>query len=553
MYINLDSIFESIKKLNKKEQLGLFKNKKFLELRSKNYYDFYDIFAYLIKNNQEESEKIILSDPTLIQIFVNAEAMAYYEITFSYDFVKELIVVIKKNHLEFKDLTMFVFKNITDPLWQEKLLKEDIDASIKINLLNVFDEKVVSKYLENESPSLTDKQVYDLIRREVNVPEAYYLNKHFFKNQIMSSNLTQMRETLIGLERFIDVSYFKELKYKMLDEILSSYHQSTFSLDKNSLASSFLNSYFLKHKESHDVTKKIIINLVIDNLFDDSLRNVCLNIEEILAYQKEVSKVEKSHIEFYQKIITIFDLSIDLILEMYRKYKKEEIQTIFYEDIRTLKNDSYQKIIEACLKVKDLSPLKNKELSDKYSTTIYELNGEPFTCLVSCLNKPQDDISEFKRNCYSLISDKNMHIFLKNSYVFGYDSILADHIMHIYEQDAYSNAMVGGSVYINRIRNKDFILNSNFTNEIQIVNDLHDEKKRTYKRVKPAYLVCFSKIEDYILKASQEMNLPILLIHKEKYKLKDENKSYSKKEIDNMYYDTSNKEIEEDSYKNNTL
>ena len=70
-----------------------------------------------------------------------------------------------------------------------------------------------------------------------------------------------------------------------------------------------------------------------------------------------------------------------------------------------------------------------------------------------------------------------------------------------------------------------------------------------------SYIVCFDTIKDRSLQASKAMNLPIILIHKEKYKLDDSNKTYSNKELDNMYFTMSSEDenIEEDSYKNKKL
>ena len=59
MLIHLDDIFENIKQLKKEDQIKLFTDAKFLELININYYEFYDIFTYLIKNNYQEFENII--------------------------------------------------------------------------------------------------------------------------------------------------------------------------------------------------------------------------------------------------------------------------------------------------------------------------------------------------------------------------------------------------------------------------------------------------------------------------------------------------------------
>ena len=70
---------------------------------------------------------------------------------------------------------------------------------------------------------------------------------------------------------------------------------------------------------------------------------------------------------------------------------------------------------------------------------------------------------------------------MENSLIFGYTDIDPNYIMHIYEQDAYSNDLVGGSNYVSRLRDKDYILSSNYTNEIQIINDYYDNT--LYKRI----------------------------------------------------------------------
>ena len=120
--------------------------------------------------------------------------------------------------------------------------------------------------------------------------------------------------------------------------------------------------------------------------------------------------------------------------------------------------EKYLEILNTSDIQEDINNLKNNKLSEINNTSIYEFTGEKFTLLVSCLIKEQEDITNYKRNCYSLISDKNMHVFMDNSLIFGYTNIDPNYIMHIYEQDAYSNDLVGGSDYVSRLRDKDYIL-----------------------------------------------------------------------------------------------
>ena len=549
MLIHLDDIFENIKQLKKEDQIKLFTNSKFLQLRNINYYEFYDIFAYLIQNNYQEFEKVLFTNLNLIKIFLEAEPVTYYELSFSYNFLKQLTIKVVENNLDIKHLKILITNNLKDELVQFNFLHEKLPSKFKIQLLKIFNNQVVTQYLQEEKFNLNNHEIAHLILREVVVPKYYYENKDFFLDQVMSSNLTQMNNTLLSFSRTVDTSYLENLKYKIFDNIILSYKDDKFNILPDSLEYIFIQQYKFDHEDSSNLSKKLITNLVIANLFQDNLRNVCINIQEILAGNENNNLINLDHLTFYKKILNIYSLNIKDIVDIYQENKN--IIEMFYDDIRLLKNHIYANILNSCLKIENISNLENIKLSNKYQTKIYELKGEPFTCLVSCLTSPQEDITYFKRNCYSLISDKNMHVYMQDSLIFGYTNIDIQHIMHMYEQDSYSNAMIGGTNYVNRIRNRDFILSSNLTNEIQITNDFYQDN--LYKRVKPSYLICFDEIDEFSLHTSKDMQLPIILIHKEKYKLDETDKIYSSKTIDNMYYSENTKEFAEDSYKSNHL
>ena len=64
--------------------------------------------------------------------------------------------------------------------------------------------------------NLNNQEIAHLILREVVVPIYYYENKDFFLDQVMSSNLTEMNNTLLSFSRTVDTSYLENLKYKIL-------------------------------------------------------------------------------------------------------------------------------------------------------------------------------------------------------------------------------------------------------------------------------------------------------------------------------------------------
>lgn len=548
--MKLEKEFNEIIKMPKEEQIKLLTNPDFLTLKDKYTYEFYDIFTYLIKNNQEEVEKIILSSLNLIKMFLEPEYYTYHGISFSYNFLVNLIKITYQNNIDQGKINMLAYNSLNE-IEQEKILNENINRQMKVNLFKVLKRNVVEKYLNANYLKLTNREVWDLIMWGVNVPSTYYENEDFFIDNILSYSITKMNFNLNILANSIDITYLTNLKYNFFNNIILSYNNE-YKIKDKSIESIFANHYKASY-ESLDIDLKLVINLVIDNLFQDNLRNVCIDIEELLSANLKYNLIPESHLDFYKKILDIYSYTLIDVINLYKEYKDYDIVSLLYDDIRLLKTRVYQDIINSLIKIEDINNLKNNKLSEINNTSIYEFTGEKFTLLVSCLIKEQEDITNYKRNCYSLISDKNMHVFMDNSLIFGYTNIDPNYIMHIYEQDAYSNDLVGGSNYVSRLRDKDYILSSNYTNEVQIINDYYDDT--LYKRIKPSYIVCFDTINDRTLQASKTMNLPIILIHKEKYKLDDSNKTYSNKELDNMYFTMSSEDenIEEDSYKNKKL
>ena len=139
-----------------------------------------------------------------------------------------------------------------------------------------------------------------------------------------------------------------------------------------------------------------------------------------------------------------------------------------------------------------------------------------------------------------------MSVFIENNIIFGYQNILIDHIMHIFENDACSNSFVGGTPYINRIRDLNFLLKNQKMNEIQIKNQELENNK--YQRQKPSFIVCFDNIDEKSLEASKKLQIPIVIINRLKYQLLLRNNNL-KNGSEDMYYNINILGITEDSYK----
>lgn len=526
-----EELYKKIQNSSKEDQIKYLTDKEFLDLRKIDAYKFYNIFVYLIQNNQTEFENLIFTNSNLLQTFLDGDVINYYKISFSYDFLSSLILLLDENNTNYDNLYILVFNCIKDKENQRKFLNLNIKLSFKKKLLKVFKDEVIIPYIETENIYFTTKEAFNFLSVGIPLPSKYYQTKTFFLNEIMDSDITRMNGNISKIASYVDTSYLEKLEYDMFDTIITSYKDNKFNLKENSLAYFFLEKY-KKDNKSIDINKKVLVNLIIQNLFGDNLRNVCLNLEELLTYNEKVNLISKEHLIFYKNIMEIFNSNLDLV-KFYLEYKNKNVKEFFYDDLRKLKDVSYQEMLNSTFDIKSNQGLKNKELSEKYKQDVYELKGEPFVILLSCLYEVQRDINNYKRNCYTLINQDNLNVFFPDSLVFGYTNISANHIMHVYEQDAYSNEEVGSSDFVSRIRDVDFLIANKYPNEIQIINDVVDKQK--YKRVTPSYVICFDTIDPKSLEASKSLNIPIVLIDKSKYKKYDSDLTASQIRND-MYY-----------------
>ena len=525
--------------------INFFNEENIRKFNQKYPYEMYKFLIYIIKKHQKEFEELLFTNFNLVKFFIEFDPAMYNGIKFHYAFLKNLINYLEKHQLSLKNISILVFISL-ESSERKKLLEEDISLSIKESILLNLDCQDASLYLTNTFLRFSNSTIYHLLTVGVSVSLKLYENKNFFQETILSKNFTSMRNNLNRLTEYVDISYFLKLKKSLFLSILKSYSKTSKQLLlNNKLASDFVVSYQKTFYNSPDVLKKLFINIVIDELFSDNVRNVCLNIEELLEYNKIVQVIPAKHLNFYWQVLSLFKMEKEDIINFYFQYQDQDIQSMFYDDIRNLKNLSYQKL-NTIISSNYYQNLKNVKLSMVYQTDIYELNGEPFTFLVSCLSNVQENITDYRRNCYSIISNQNMSVFIENNIIFGYQNILIDHIMHIFENDACSNSFVGGTPYINRIRDLNFLLKNQKMNEIQIKNQELENNK--YQRQKPSFIVCFDNIDEKSLEASKKLQIPIVIINRLKYQLLLRNNNL-KNGSEDMYYNINILGITEDSYK----
>lgn len=168
------------------------------------------------------------------------------------------------------------------------------------------------------------------------------------------------------LDNYKDFNYF--LDKKMIIQLQDYSHYS----ERLELATDYLKN----------ATNQKISEIVVDGLFGDTIYNVWINIKEMLRYHSGLGDNDKvlseDKIQFYQMILEIDKMDCNDKIELYYKLKDKNIGFMFYEDLRTIKDISYQMINKRLININTL-PLNYKD-SDKYGVLIYDLVGDKFFC-----------------------------------------------------------------------------------------------------------------------------------------------------------------------------
>ena len=225
-------------------------------------------------------------------------------------------------------------------------------------------------------------------------------------------------------------------------------------------------------------------------------------------------------------LIGVKDILKDNIENVIKELKDKNINLMFYEDLRKLKDKSYNLIKSELFDFKNNGDSYNEELSNKYGTSVYDMRNKDFFMLVRAENGHRDK-DRWRRNCYSIISDDNTDVFGHGSVnIYGYNSFENDRVLHMFEGDAFSgdeNKNFGSRERVNRIMTPEELANSSsWYSEIQLVNIKDSNSKNTYFAKKPDFIVVYNKPSEGNIRESKERGIPIVIINEQR--LKDDKK-----------------------------
>ena len=519
----------------------------------------YKLFVCLMEKNKNKTIEYILSDNNLFREFMLISDNMYSIFgELDYEYIARIVYKLEEmNLINIVNVLQFLCSIGSEN--QKKLLDLDIKDETLINIIPYFNTDVVSYFFENDKRAVYLFDKFTDIVRYVNDGVKFnreILLRNSFFDKLKSDSFIAFRRNINVLEKNNDYIIIEKKVNNYCQEIIKEYdfNNKMFKIyvdiinNPEALSMVDIDPYifnsdirllFMRHKnydendnpyfddkdklilELREITSKKISEVVVDALFCDNIYNVWLNIKEMLRYNDKLSDnkkvLDKAKVEFYKLILDFDNIECDKKIEIFNKFYNKNISVVFYDDLRKLKDVSYDMIKEELV---DLSKENDKLVPSKIDgVSVYDLRDSEYMMLVRA-QYPYRDKSNNRRNCYSIISNDNSDTYghgeNNDMVIYGYNSFDNDTVLHMLEQDAFSSDLFGDNTstrYVNRIMTaKELANGSSWYSEIELVNLQNNNMEYDVK--KPDFIVAYDDIRYNDLKESKRLNIPIVVIRK---------------------------------------
>lgn len=537
----------------------------------------YKLFVCLMEESPDKVLEWILNDDDLFKEYINISDNMYSMVSmFSYDLIVKLIYKLEELGFGTGNISFnFSSVNSEDKI---RLLGEKFSDETIIKLIDYFDAKAKSYFFLNDKRA---KYLYkkatgftNLIRSGVRFSRDILLQNDFF-DMLKHSNFSEFRININAVEKYNDPLIIQSRLAKYYDELINEYDKNRgifkyygeildnpsllkskkrddfiFNFDVKYAFSPYMdydndgNIFFENSDELLDKLKSItslkLSEVIVDALFCDSIYNVWLNIREMLRYNEKMIPSDRiiadERVSFYELIFNFDNVSSDDKIELFNKLKDKNVNSMFYDDLRKLKDYAYDRIRDDMFVISNNGDKISDELSKKYGTPVYDLRDSKYTMMVRALGCRYQVGTNNSRDCYSIVSDENNEVYQHGNYdnIYGYSSFDNDRVIHMLEMDSFSNDIrdrSGVSRYVNRIMTSKEITNgSSWYSEVDIANMKDDNGK--YETMKPDFVVAYDTISDINVIESIRLGIPIVLIKKSLLKDSDRIDTGFKDDVD---------------------
>lgn len=386
----------------------------------------YKLFVCLMEESPDEVLEWILNDDDLFKEYINISDNMYSMVSmFSYDLIVKLIYKLEELGFGTGNVSFnFSSVNSEDKI---RLLEEGFSDETIIKLIDDFDDKAKSYFFLNDKRAIyLYKKVSgftNLIRSGVRFSRDILLQNDFF-DMLKHSNFSEFRRNINAVEKYNDPLIIQSKLAKYYDELINEYDRDRgifryygeildnpsllksrkrddfiFNFDVKYMFSPYMdydndgNMFFENSDELLDKLKSItnlkLSEVIVDALFCDSIYNVWLNIREMLRYNEKMIPSDRiiadERVSFYELIFNFDNVSSDDKIELFNKLKDKNVNSMFYDDLRKLKDYAYDRIRDDMFVISNNGDKISDELSKKYGTDVYDLRDSKYTMMVRTL------------------------------------------------------------------------------------------------------------------------------------------------------------------------
>ena len=411
----------------------------------------YKLFVCLMEESPDEVLEWILADNNLLREYVNISDNMYSMVSmFNYNLIVKLIYKLEELGFGTGNVSFnFSSVNSEDKI---RLLDEGFSDETIIKLIDYFDDKAKSYFFLNDKRAIyLYKKVSgftNLIRSVVRFSRDILLQNDFF-DKLKHSNFSEFRRNINAVEKYNDPLIIQSKLAKYYDELINEYDKdrgifkyygNVFdnpSLLKENMRDDFIFNFDVRYvftsyidynddgklvlKNSDELLDKLknitslkLSEVIVDALFCDNIYNVWLNIREMLRYNEKMIPSDRiiadERVSFYELIFNFDNVSSDDKIELFNKLKDKNINSMFYDDLRKLKDYAYDRIRDDMFVISNNSDKISDELSKKYGTHVYDLRDSKYTMMVRALGCRYQEGTNNSRDCYSIVSDENNEV-----------------------------------------------------------------------------------------------------------------------------------------------
>ena len=428
----------------------------------------YVIISVMLENDVNKILDYALSDKEFFEILKD-HANSYFHFFNNIDF--NIITKYTSIYPSFVS-KYFILK---DEEIKKILINPELPLPILVHLIsNIQNSSILSWFFHNVPRSfevfhaLSKDTIKNLIINKVDLPKRILSSDYFFES-IKEDSIVNIRKLV---NKTIDNYGYIEIEDKLLEY------------------------YKIVMKERN----KKLADVIVDYLFKDDIYNVFINLKEIISYHDTLDNklLDDKVINFFKTILNIDNLSKEEKLDLFNKYCDKKVYLVYYNSLYLLKEHMHNELHQS------LTVIDSNQ-------NIIDYRDRKYYLLVRCMNTPYKEKTDNRRDCYSLINDKNNEVFY-GKYIYGYNSFDINRIIHVYEHDAFSHQNDGNNTsdYINRLFHPNELVEATSSiNEIQVLNYKDGD---SYIAMKPDYMIAIDEVNELTINESNRLNIPIVLI-----------------------------------------